>query len=122
MSILTPILSHMFTHRPDTPCAAFGQPMRITKIFVERLFEEVIYYQSKSSSPRVGNARNAEMDFRHFLDLVLAFDNLKSNSQTLKSAAISYFWNILDSDKGGYLNRKMMVHVRKDVMFSVLCV
>ena len=60
-------------------------PGGLTSIFVDRLFEE---YQTFEG----------EMDYKTFLDFVLAMDNKKSQ------ASLQYFWRILDVYKQGAID------------------
>jgi serine/threonine-protein phosphatase 2A regulatory subunit B'' len=62
----------------------------LTPVFVDRLFEEYRMYRSEAT-------RHMEMDYKTFLDFVLAM-NHKESPQSL-----AYFWKILDVDHKGYI-------------------
>jgi len=63
----------------------------LTEVFVDRVFQEYLMYKSKESG-------QLEMDYKTFLDFVLAMDN-RSTPQSLQ-----YFWRVLDIQRVGYLN------------------
>ncbi|CAM9198360.1 unnamed protein product [Chrysoparadoxa australica] len=78
------------------------QPLQLTPIFVERLFQEIITYKmtpdGTSEGKRVpGDTSEGEMDYKTFLDFVLAMEN----KQTVQ--ALAYFWKILDVRHDGSL-------------------
>jgi len=63
----------------------------LTSVFVDRLFQEYLMYKSKESG-------ELEMDYKTFLDFVLAMENRQSPQ------SIQYFWRILDIQRCGFLN------------------
>ena len=65
---------------------------RLTKAFVERVYAEIITYRTNEATGE------GEMDFKTYLDLVLAFENLSSHQ------ALLYFFRLLDVRKLGYLD------------------
>mmetsp|Transcript_29374 Transcript_29374/g.94761 ORF Transcript_29374/g.94761 Transcript_29374/m.94761 type:complete len:173 (-) Transcript_29374:277-795(-) len=67
---------------------------RLTRAFVDRVFAEIITYPAVD--PQTGRVE-AEMDFKTYLDVVLAFDNVD------QPQALSYFWRLLDVQKAGAL-------------------
>jgi hypothetical protein len=75
---------------PPTPC-------QLTSACISRIFQEYITYKPK------------EMDYKTFLDLVLALENI-SNPQSLV-----YFWRILDMEKTGRLTKQAIDYFYKDV-------
>jgi hypothetical protein len=74
-----------------------GEALQLTQTAVRRLFEEYITY------------RPMEMDYRTFLDLILALEN----KMTIES--MSYFFRILDIDKCGRLTPESIMYFYKDV-------
>merc|ERR1712187_147663 len=68
----------------------FGHGM-LTDVFIDRVFEEYQTY-------RDGETNEREMDYKTFLDFVLAMEN-KNTKQ-----AIQYFWKIIDIRHQGYLD------------------
>jgi hypothetical protein len=76
----------MLRFSPDFP----SDFPRITSVVVDRLY-------AVKASPTVNNP-NGELDFREFLNFVLAFES-KHNE-----VSVRYFWDILDSTKKGYLD------------------
>lgn len=57
----------------------------LTKVFIDRVFEECLTY-------------SGEMDYKTFLDFVLAMETKKSPQ------SLAYFWRLLDIKKQGYLD------------------
>lgn len=78
-------------------CGAPSVPCQLTTAAINRIFDEYITYTPK------------EMDYKTFLDLVLALEN-KSNSQSL-----IYFWRVLDIEKSGRLSRSVIEYFYKDI-------
>jgi hypothetical protein len=74
-----------------------GELLQLTQTAVRRLFEEYITY------------RPMEMDYRTFLDLVLALEN------KLTVESMSYFFRILDIDKCGRLTPASIRYFYKDI-------
>lgn len=72
-------------------------PAALTRTAVERIFEETITY------------RPMEMDYKAFLDFLLAMQNITSVE------ALSYFWRVLDVEKCGRLTQKNIEYFYKDV-------
>ncbi|CAL8088430.1 unnamed protein product [Orchesella dallaii] len=68
----------------------------LTETFVNRLFQECLTFDGK-------------MDYRTYLDFVLAVENRK------EPASINYFFRILDGDHKGYLNAFDLHFFYKDV-------
>merc|ERR1711920_252061 len=68
----------------------FGSGM-LTDVFIDRVFEEYQTYRDNDTGER-------EMDYKTFLDFVLAMDNKNSKQ------AIQYFWKIIDIHHKGYLD------------------
>lgn len=68
----------------------FGSGM-LTDVFIDRVFEEYQTYRDADTSER-------EMDYKTFLDFVLAMEN-KSTPQ-----AIQYFWKLLDIHHTGCID------------------
>lgn len=56
----------------------------LTQVFISRLFQEY-------------SLRRESMDHRMFADFLLAYENRNTEQ------SISYFWNVLDSEKRGYI-------------------
>merc|ERR1712151_1233188 len=68
----------------------FGSGM-LTDVFIDRVFEEYQTY-------REGETNEREMDYKTFLDFVLAMEN-KNTKQ-----AIQYFWKLIDIQHTGFLD------------------
>lgn len=68
----------------------YGHGM-LTDVFIERVFDEYQTY-------RDGETGEREMDYKTFLDFVLAMENKNSRQ------AIQYFWKIIDIRHQGYLD------------------
>lgn len=68
----------------------FGSGM-LTDVFIDRVFEEYQTYRDADTGER-------EMDYKTFLDFVLAMEN-KSTPQ-----AIQYFWKLLDIHHTGWID------------------
>lgn len=85
-------------HRGDT---------RLTDAFADRVFEEIITYRTEN--PPYSGHYESEMDFKTYLDIVLAFENVE------KTHAISYFWRILDVNKHGKLDPFIINYFFRDV-------
>merc|ERR1719277_1611089 len=68
----------------------YGSGM-LTDVFIDRVFEEYQTYRDAETGER-------EMDYKTFLDFVLAMDN-KNTKQ-----AIQYFWKLIDIHHKGYLD------------------
>ena len=78
-------------------CGINPSPIQLTSIAVSRLFEEYITFY-----PR-------EMDYKTFLDLILALEN-KTSKQSLH-----YFWRVLDIEKSGRLSSKNIEYFYNDI-------
>jgi serine/threonine-protein phosphatase 2A regulatory subunit B'' len=76
-------------------------PIKLTYTAIKRILEENIQY------------RQMEMDFKCFLDLVIAF-RLKDVPE-----ALSYFWKILDVEKNGRLSTYVINYFYGDVYESL---
>merc|ERR1711972_970192 len=68
----------------------FGSGM-LTDVFIDRVFEEYQTYRDSETGER-------EMDYKTFLDFVLAMEN-KSTRQ-----ALQYFWKLIDIKHMGYID------------------
>jgi len=73
-----------------TELSRYGHGM-LTDVFIDRVFEEYQTY-------RDGETGEREMDYKTFLDFVLAMEN-KSSRQ-----ALQYFWKIIDIHHQGYID------------------
>jgi len=73
-----------------TELSRFGSGM-LTDVFVDRVFEEYQTYRDAETGER-------EMDYKTFLDFVLAMEN-KNTPQ-----AIQYFWKLLDIHHTGCID------------------
>ncbi|KAJ8598630.1 hypothetical protein CTAYLR_003062 [Chrysophaeum taylorii] len=80
---------------------------RLTLAFADRVFEEIITYRTEN--PPGSGIVQAEMDFKTYLDVVLAFDNLDTPQ------ALNYFWRILDIHKQGHLDPLVINYFFRDV-------
>jgi len=89
----------------DELLAFTGSPVKesvqLTRLALERIFQENVTYQPM------------EMDYKLFLDLVLALEN----KQSVESLA--YFWRILDLDKTGRLSPSNITYFYTDVYESL---
>merc|ERR1719324_1961451 len=63
----------------------------LTDVFIDRVFEEYQTYRDSETGEQ-------EMDYKTFLDFVLAMENKNSRQ------AIQYFWKLIDINKRGYLD------------------
>merc|ERR1712050_133217 len=70
--------------------AHYGSGM-LTDVFIDRVFEEYQTYRDADTGER-------EMDYKTFLDFVLAMENKNSKQ------AIQYFWKLIDIYHKGYLD------------------
>merc|ERR1719191_1991315 len=68
----------------------YGSGM-LTDVFIDRVFEEYQTYRDSETGER-------EMDYKTFLDFVLAMEN-KNTRQ-----ALQYFWKVIDIRHQGYLD------------------
>merc|ERR1719191_494575 len=68
----------------------FGSCM-LTDVFIDRVFEEYQTYRDAETGER-------EMDYKTFLDFVLAMENKNSKQ------AIQYFWKLIDIRHMGYID------------------
>merc|ERR1711920_308737 len=68
----------------------YGSGM-LTDVFIDRVFEEYQTYQDAETGER-------EMDYKTFLDFVLAMENKNSRP------GIQYFWKLVDIKHCGYLD------------------
>jgi len=68
----------------------YGQGM-LTDVFIDRVFEEYQTYRDSETGER-------EIDYKTFLDFVLAMEN-KNTRQ-----ALQYFWKIIDVNHQGYID------------------
>lgn len=79
-----------------------NENVQLSKTVIRRIYEETIAYQP------------AEMDYKGFLDLVIALDN-KSSVESM-----AYFWRILDIDKKGRLGPEIINLFYRDI-YDSLC-
>jgi len=75
--------------------------LRLTRVAIRRLLEETVTYTP------------VEMDFKGFLDLVLALEN-KTAAQSM-----TYFWNIINVDKTGRLSPHNILYFYKEIYSSL---
>jgi len=68
----------------------YGSGM-LTDVFIDRVFEEYQTYREAETGER-------EMDYKTFLDFVLAMENKNSKQ------AIQYFWKLIDIHHKGWLD------------------
>jgi Ca2+-binding EF-hand superfamily protein len=73
------------------------QQQTFTDVFIDRLFEESVTY-------------SGEIDFKVFVDLVLALENKKT------PASLHYFFKILDHHSQGFLDGFSMYFFYRDIM------
>merc|ERR1719162_572430 len=66
-------------------------PGMLTEVFIDRVFEEYQTYRDSETGER-------EIDYKTFLDFVLAMEN-KNTRQ-----ALQYFWKIIDVNHQGYID------------------
>lgn len=76
--------------------------VQLTKAAVSRIFEEDLVYQATPDSA-------PEMDYKAFLDLVLAFEHRDSPE------SFAYFWRLLDMDHTGELTIIAITHFYRSV-------
>ncbi len=75
--------------------------LRLTRVAIRRLLEETVTYMP------------VEMDFKGFLDLVLALENKPAVQ------SITYFWNIVNVDKSGRLSSHNILYFYKEIYSSL---
>ena len=80
---------------------------RLTKAFVERVYAEIITYRTNEATGE------GEMDFKTYLDLVLAFENLATPQ------ALAYFWRLLDVKKQGSIDVFTINYFFREVADSI---
>ena len=89
----------------DELLAFTGTPVKesvqLTRLALERIFQENVTYQPM------------EMDYKLFLDLVLALENKHSVE------SLAYFWRILDLDKTGRISPSTITYFYTDVYESL---
>jgi len=73
-----------------------GGSVSLTETFIDRVFQECLTFEG-------------EMDYRTYLDFVLAMENRK------ESQSIQYFFRLLDIDHKGYLNSFDLHYFFKDI-------
>merc|ERR1712187_1039017 len=73
-----------------TELSRYGHGM-LSDVFIDRVFEEYQTYRDSETGER-------EMDYKTFLDFVLAMEN-KNTRQ-----AIQYFWKLIDIKHNGYID------------------
>ena len=73
----------------------------LTPTFVDRVFEECLTY-------------GGEMDYKTYLDFVLALENRK------EPQAINYFFKILDVKHQGFLNTFCLNYFFRDILKQVI--
>ena len=72
------------------------QPVRLTPAFIDRIYSEITTYQTTqtgSATPKEG-----EMDYKTFLDFVLAMENKKTKE------GLRYFWRLITLPSRPYLD------------------
>lgn len=80
---------------------------RLTDAFVDRVFEEIITYRTEN--PADSGKFDSEMDFKTYLDVVLAFENIDTPQ------AHTFFWRLLDTGKHGRLDAFGIHYFFRDV-------
>lgn len=83
------------------------QTTKLTQAFVDRFFEEIITYRTENP-PNSGKFQ-PEMDFKTYLDVVVAFDNLSSEQ------SLDFFWRVLDVRKNGRLDSFALNYFFRDI-------
>ena len=78
--------------------------VQLTQTAINRIFEENITYGTGSV-----DTEGPEMDYKTFLDYVLAIEN-KSSQESLQ-----YFWRVLDIDKTGRLSKEIITYFYRDI-------
>ena len=78
--------------------------VQLTQTAVNRLFEENITYGQGSA-----NSDGPEMDYKTFLDYVLAIENRTSQE------SLQYFWRVLDVDRTGRLSKETISYFYRDI-------
>merc|ERR1719162_188683 len=66
-------------------------PGMLTEVFIDRVFEEYQTYRDAETGER-------EMDYKTFLDFVLAMENKNSHQ------AIQYFFKLIDIQQSGFVD------------------
>ncbi|GMI02998.1 hypothetical protein TrVE_jg9726 [Triparma verrucosa] len=83
------------------------QPVRLTPAFIDRIFDEITTYQT-STNPNEKKG-TGEMDYKTFLDFVLAMENKKSKE------GLRYFWRLLSFGKD-YLDSFAINYFFRDIV------
>ena len=87
------------------------QSMRLTPAFIDRIFEEITTYQVGGGGvegSRKGANSTGEMDYKTFLDFVLAMENKKTRQ------GLNYLWRLLSLGKG-YLDSFSISYFFRDI-------
>jgi len=77
-----------------TELCHYGHGM-LSDIFIDRVFDEYQTYRDNGTGER-------EMDYKTFLDFVLAMENKNTHQ------ALQYFWRLIDIDHQGYLDSSVI--------------
>jgi len=80
----------------------FGQGM-LTDVFIDRIFEEYQTYRDSETGER-------EMDYKTFLDFVLAMENKNTRE------ALQYFWKAIDIHHAGYIDGLVINYFFGDIV------
>ena len=78
--------------------------VQLTQAAVNRIFEENITYGTGAVS-----TDGPEMDYKTFLDYVLAIENRSSQE------SLQYFWRVLDIDRTGRLSKEVISYFYRDI-------
>mmetsp|Transcript_25276 Transcript_25276/g.84985 ORF Transcript_25276/g.84985 Transcript_25276/m.84985 type:complete len:259 (+) Transcript_25276:1195-1971(+) len=79
---------------------------RLTPAFVGRVFAESVTYSNEASG-------EGEMDFKTYLDLALAFENVDA------TPAVRYFWRLLDVGEKGRIDAFAIAFFFRDVAAAI---
>jgi len=83
------------------------QPIRLTPAFVDRMFEEIGMFKPENGP---GSWEGGEMDYKSFLDFVLAMENKKTKE------GLSYLFRLLDVKRVGYLDSFAISYFFRDII------
>ena len=88
------------------------QPVRLTPAFIDRIFSEITTYQTTqtgSATPKEG-----EMDYKTFLDFVLAMENKKTKE------GLRYFWRLITLPSRPYLDSYAINFFFRDITRTLI--
>ena len=88
----------------------YGPAMRLTEAFLDRIFDEIVTFRAGSGGGDGGRGGggDGEMDYRLFLDFVLAVESIETPQ------GLHYFWKLLNLSGRG-LDKRTLSYFYRDV-------